>query len=200
MTGPRFTSWHWAAAALLAGELLVAGLVFLPQPSAAYRAQFLDRVDCWHGGTGGSYRLGETVRPRFETPQAGPEGIFACGWMTLEDGAWSLGHGAHLFFRLPADRAAAPLQLRLRARALVAPRQPEQRVELFANGTPLPSLRLDNGTVEDIDIDIPAAITAAGTLDIRLSFPDAASPRGLGIGSHRGALALYLEAVTLSPK
>lgn len=200
MTATRFTPWHWAAAALLAVELAAAGLALAPAPSAAYRAQFLDKTDCWHSGQGGVYRLGDTVRPRFETPEAGPEGVFACGWMTLEEGAWSLGQAAHLFFRLPADRPAGPLQLRLRARVLVAPRQPEQRIETFANGIPLPALRLDNGTVEVIAIDIPAAIATADTLDIRLHFPDAASPRSLGLGSHRGALALYLEAVTLSTR
>lgn len=198
MSGIRLTRWHWGAAALLLAELAVALLVLMPRPSAAYRAQFIDRADCWHGGEGGDYLLGQPVVPRFDTPEAGPDGIFVCGWLTLDDGAWSLGGGAHLYFRLPPITGA--LRLELEARALVSSSHPVQRVEIDADGQVLPTLRLANREVERLAVDIPAGPALDGALDLRLRFPDAVSPRRIGAGHHRGALALFVRSVTLSQK
>ncbi len=198
MSGFRLTPWHWGAATLLLAELFVALLVLMPRPSAAYRAQFIDRADCWHGQEGGDYRLGRAVAPRFDTPEAGPDGIFVCGWLTLDDGAWSLGGGAHLYFRLPP--LTGPLRLVLDARALVSPSHPVQRIDIEADGLALPGLQLANRSIERITVDIPAGPAADGALDLRLRFPDAVSPRRIGAGNHRGALALFVQSVTLTPK
>ena len=198
MSRIRLTRWHWGAVLLLLAELAVAALVLVPRPSAAYRAQFIDRVDCWHAEQGGSYHLGDTVHPRFDTPEAGPDGIFACGWLTLDDGAWSLGGAAHLYFRLPPE--SGQLRLELVARALVSPSHPVQRIELEADGVALPTLRLTSREFLDLAVDMPAEVVGDGSLDLKLRFPDAVSPRRIGAGSHRGALALFVQSVTLSPQ
>lgn len=195
MRAMRWT--HWIAALLLLAEVAVVMLIFVPRVDAFYRAQFIERTDCLPASRG-IYRLGTTVRPLFDTPDASANGVFACGWRALADGAWSMGRGAHLLFQVP--EGTGELELRLLAGGLVAPDLPLQHVEVAVNGQPLNSFELDQRQATEQVLAIPAELARNQFLDIALRFPDATPPHRLGLGTDRALRAMFLEAVTLMPK
>jgi hypothetical protein len=196
----RLTPLHCLAAAVLAAETVVAALIFFPAATPAYQRQFIAGTDCTHPATGGTYTLGETKRPISRSSDAAPDGIFVCNWWTVPDGAWNMGQGSRLYFRLPPDTGA--LELALTALGVVAPAHPEQRVELEANGVTLPAITLDSTQLRIYRVEIPAEAVAAGggTLDLALRFPDAISPRQLRLSRERARRAIFLAAVMLSRK
>lgn len=189
---------HALAALLVLLQMAIGFRALVPEVSPAYRAQFLERSDCSNPAAIGRYIPGSTVRPVFGSVDAAPEGIFACGWHPAEGGLWSNGGGSRLLFALPQQPTAA--RLAIEAGALVSDTHPAQRIVATTNGIVLGTATLTTAAPTTIAFDIPAQATVDGRLEIALSFPDATSARTIGAGRSRLLRAIFVTAVTLSPR
>lgn len=104
------------------------------------------------------------------------------GWSSSEgDWAWSERSVAQLDFRPIA--AATDVEISVDASPFLAgPKLPAQRVEIFLNETQLGAWKLEKFDASQMKARIPAALWNAKTEDhLTFVFPDACSPRSLGL-------------------
>ena len=114
---------------------------------------------------------------------------FTEGFWNLPDGSarWSVKRHAVIRFSLTSRDA---VQIQLNASAFLVPGQVQrQRVELTLNGKSLPSLTIEDPTPRTYQINTDNAPLLAENV-LELEFPDAASPKQLGIGDDDRLLAL----------
>jgi hypothetical protein len=146
----------------------------------------------------GLYSLGERVA--FAKGGEGPRGgRYAIeGWSAPEDwGMWSTGPKAQLLLPL-AEAPRHDVILTLYGQAFVNRRHEQQQVDVMVNGVAQQSLLYNRRRKNDIrSIRIPAAAVQGGQVLVELRFPDAASPRELGLSDDDRKLGLGLIALRL---
>lgn len=121
------------------------------------------------------------------------------GWgPQLKGHSWSKAKKAALVIQVPEQHRDTDLALTLWYNAFInAEKLPRQRIEISVNGAVVDAWVENTGGLTNRRISIPASANATGKLDIVFSFPDAASPASLGIGSDRKALGIALRSVQL---
>ena len=196
-----------AVLVVLHGIVLAAALN--PDVPPDVRAYYIERsTDCWEQTVAGAH-LDETVELTLQpatfrhdmmtrlglTPQ---RALLVCGWIGPEPmGAWSSGPESRLRFRL----AGSPRDLRLvlQIRPFLSPEHSSQRAVFYANGEPLATLTLAETSPVLQTVGIPAEIAfrQAGVLEVAIGFPDARSPRELGVNRDPRRLAVRLLSARL---
>src|SRR5690606_532598 len=174
-------------------------LVATPDVGADYRAFFIERSsDCFPHPVYGTLELGRRVSFREADATGAAAGLKVCGWIeATPNGTYSTGPEARLLFRV--DGEPAPLRLELDMLPFVTSSHGQQRVRIAANGAPLAVLELDAQSSLRQTVVIPAGIQGAdGRIELSLTFPDARSPKELGINADRRRLAVRLISLELS--
>lgn len=119
------------------------------------------------------------------------------GWSYSEHwGTWSSGSSATMFFPIPPRQVDS---IFIGANAFVPSAIENQRLTVTVNGIPTADLVLKEPAVV-LDIKIPEAVKQElenETLEVRFNFPDAASPKDIGLSDDPRELALGLIAVTI---
>lgn len=200
MAMPRKLIPAAALAALVGFEAAVLVMIATPNVSEAYRAYFIERsTDCWPRDVSGEIELGRRVWFVKADARAGAGNLAVCGWMPAAgSGTWSIGPQSRL--RFAVGGATGPLRLQLDLFAYVSDNHPRQRVVVSADGQPLRELVLDRFSERMHEVQIPAeAIGADGQVELVLDFPDARSPRELGLGDDDRRLAVRLISLLLLP-
>ena len=115
------------------------------------------------------------------------------GWAFPENwGVWSTDLNAGLI--LPIVPKANNLILNLRA--LVSPKNPAQKIEIWINGQLARSLALQQGDNNQVDLPIPKEWLDLGYLAITFVFKNPARPQDIGLGDDERLLAIGLVSAT----
>lgn len=184
--------------ALATFDLGVIALAFNPNVSDRYRAFFIERTtDCWPADVSGEIVPGQRVSFLKADAKGPARTLRRCGWLDAEGtGTWSIGPESRLLLMLPRPDEATIVELDLLP--FTAEAHPLQRVEVTANGRSVSSLRLDAKSAAKHEIELPAGTAEPdGRLELALHFPDAISPRDIGLSTDRRNLAVRLIFVTL---
>ena len=119
------------------------------------------------------------------------------GWFVSEDwGTWSSGSSANILFPIPPRQVNS---IFIEANAFVPSAIENQRLTVTINGIPTADLVLTE-PVATLDIKIPEAVKRElenETLEVRFNFPDAVSPKNIGLNNDPRELVLGLIAVTI---
>jgi hypothetical protein len=191
-------AWKWALAGVVAlGEMAVLALALAPEVSADYRAYYLDRsTACWPRPTTGDYVLGQQLSFRDDSAA----GNTVCGWLEPFDaGTYSTGDRARLRFDFAVPDGG--LMLGLVARGYVGPARLQQRVVVSANGQALGEIIFDSPDAAYHALAIPAEVAAldAEGVTLQFDFPDAISPRDMGVNEDTRKLGILLETLSVLP-
>jgi hypothetical protein len=121
------------------------------------------------------------------------------GWSNPEpNSTWSQADTARLIVPV-GDGVISDVTFTVRS--LVSPKHPKQRVGIKINGVRAQSLSFDTNARHDIIIPIPKAVSKQLSkrkyLDIEFSFPDAISPRELGVSDDSRKLGLQLSSLEI---
>lgn len=112
------------------------------------------------------------------------------GWQEAEDwGIWSAGVISTLKFPLAEIQ---PKSMQLHIRALVNPKLPSQRLEIWVNGKLIKTVNTNKPFDNKINVDIP---TATKKIELQLKVPNAAKPIDLGINQDDRQIAIGLESI-----
>jgi hypothetical protein len=186
------------ATALAATELGILAIALTPDVDTLYRARYIDGTSqCWPLPVSGDYQLGSVLDAGKANPSPDLSNVLVCGWLDPEtEGVWAFGSEARL--RFVVDDVAAPLDLRLRLKPFAPNGRPAQSVPVWLNGELLTTLRLDSDEPQTEHIPIsPERLPADGRLDVILTFPDARSPRSLGLGTDDRLVGAVLSQIQL---
>lgn len=200
MASPRTLVPALILAALVAFEAAVLAMIATPNVSEQYRAYFIDRTtDCWPREASGKIVLGKRLWFLKADARRGAEDVKVCGWLGAAGaGTWSVGPQSRL--RFDVGKGAGPLRLELDLVAYVKESHPLQRVALSANGEKLAEFTLHAQSERLHSVVIPAgAIGEDGRIELVLDYPDAQSPRDLGVSRDTRRLAIRLISLKLSP-
>ena len=119
------------------------------------------------------------------------------GWSHSEHwGTWSSGSSATMFFPIPPRQVDS---IFIEANAFVPSAVENQRLTVTINEIPTADLVLKEPAAV-LDIKIPEAVKQElenETLEVRFNFPDAVSPKDIGLSDDPRELALGLIAVTI---
>ena len=182
-----------AIGALVAFELVVLGMIAMPNVEAQYRAVYIERKsECWPREVSGAIEAGRHVS-FLEADAEGPSRhLLRCGWLRPEGtGTWSIGPEARLLLQVAADRPVI-IDLDLQ------PFSERQRVAVTVNGEPLTEWVLTKGSPRSQTLGVPPV--ADGRLELAFHFPDAVAPRDLGLANDRRKLAIRLLSLRLRPQ
>jgi hypothetical protein len=145
---------------------------------------------------GTSYiRRGQKIS--FANDWANREKFITKGWSMRESwgGIWSDGSSAELVLPMPTDR---PSTVTLNTKAFVSPNHPKQQVNVDVNGTKVQQFSLSNSEENSLSIEIPKELRSLPFITIRFQFPDAKSPKGLGIGADERKLGIGIKSAVFS--
>jgi hypothetical protein len=183
-------------AALSAFYLHVLYLAATPQVSNVYKAYYMERkLRTWNHGNGPTYTLGQVMDFSEELPWLSKR-----GWSRHEkDGTWSDGKSAEIFLCIAAG--AKPAALTIAGFPFTAPRAQinSQLVKVYINGIYAGSHVFSSD--EEVSFNMPQQFegsqAADGLTRIRFEFPNAASPKDLGVSSDSRDLGLYFRKLVL---
>jgi len=147
--------------------------------------------------TGRRYRPGTPID--FTTAGRGRR-FLGTGWSHAEPaGTWTDARKAEMVFEL-IEVPDEDMVLTLTAHPFVVEDRPEmQAVRVAANDRTVAALRMEHAELDDYRIPIPRAALNDERLRIRLTVPDAASPRALGISGDGRLLGIKLRAAVFPP-
>lgn len=192
---------YLAAGVLFAVEAVMAAFAMSPDVDPVYRSVYIDRqTACYPVEVTGEYRLGTRLSFGFEQG-ALRRTVVRCGLRDPDrawDGSWSDGERTLLEF------AVEPPLTGLRLDAVIWPFLDggiaSQRVVVSANAVRIAELVLDSNSAPYQTILVPGPIARAneGRVEISFEYPDARSPRELGIGNDDYAYAVFIRSVRLS--
>lgn len=120
------------------------------------------------------------------------------GWNKPEGNyAWSEGKSAKLALPIPADAGALTIKMTLRG-LIQPPALSSQPVELYASNRKVADWQVADSGV--FTAEIPAELTksAAGTLNLELRIPKAASPHSLGMNTDGRILGVCAYSIEVS--
>jgi hypothetical protein len=133
----------------------------------------------------------------FFTKEAGIDKRFLLdGWSSFIEnwGVWSDGEQSQLI--LPLPRKGIPKTLTLKLRAHVNANHPEQMIQLLINGSMGPQKVLHSFDDNTIVITIPPIASRQGYISLKMTYPNAKSPRQINNGSDIRVLAIGLKSAT----
>lgn len=96
---------------------------------------------------------------------------------------------------MPPDR---PSTVTLNTKAFVTPNHPKQLITVDINGTKTQQFTLSNPEENSLVIEIPMELRGLPFITIRFQFPDAASPKSLGIGADERKLGIGIKSAVFS--
>lgn len=133
----------------------------------------------------------------FANDWANREKFITKGWSIRESwgGIWSDGSSAEVTLPMPPDRPSA---ITLNTKAFVNPNHPKQLVTVEINGTKAQLFTLSNPEENSLAIEIPKELRDLPFITIRFQFPDAASPKSLGIGADERRLGIGIKTAVFS--
>lgn len=133
----------------------------------------------------------------FAKDWANREKFITKGWSIRESwgGIWSDGTSAELVLPMPTDQ---PSIITLNARAFVSSGLPKQHVIVDINGTGVQQFTLSNPEENSLVINIPKELRSLPFITLRFQFPDAVSPKSLGIGIDERRLAIGIKSAAFS--
>ena len=116
------------------------------------------------------------------------------GWSVPENwGAWSDKKIALIILPLPAK---TPKILQIQAQAFINEKHPTQEIEIWINGKFQKREFLTKRQANVIDIAISKEMMSQTALKVEFKFPDAISPKDMGVGYDARALAMGIESLT----
>jgi hypothetical protein len=149
-----------------------------PVVSDNYRLYYIERrLRDWNKGAGLSYDLGTTI----EFSRAVPF-LSRRGWSSPEAwGTWSEGSSSELF--LAISGCARPRLLELKGHAFLAPANGvvRQVVNLYVNNRFAGSSAVTSAGEQNLEFPIDPSVGSGCLLSLRFEYPDAVSPRKLGL-------------------
>lgn len=121
------------------------------------------------------------------------------GWSSPEDwGIWSDGPQAKIALPLPEKHATS---ISFEAQWLLGPTHPKQHVEVLIGGDLAAKITLTADSPNVFEVRIPDAAfepgLSNGLLTLEFHFPDAASPKDLGLSDDTRKMALGLISITV---
>lgn len=116
------------------------------------------------------------------------------GWSNvIEDwGVWSEGSESQLILPIPKQGKAQGVTLELRA--LVSPSHPKQNVKIYINGNWYADIQLTSFDDNIVNLDLPKIALKQGYVAIKMTYPNAISPKQIGSGSDSRLLAIGIKA------
>lgn len=144
-------------------------------------------------GQSSTIELGRTID--FGKPWMARHQFIGPGWFSEAEswgGIWSASTQAQLVLPMPTN---APKNISFIANALVMPKHPNQRVEIFFDGKLQKTVTLTQTNDNQFTVAIPQALQNAKTIKIDLRFLDAISPQSLGMNGDNRTLALGLKQI-----
>lgn len=109
------------------------------------------------------------------------------------DGSWSVGDSASFKFALQADANRKTWKVRIGLVTALANERHRQRVTLSVNGSPPVAFLIKGAASRSIALVVPAAADGHGELTMR--FPDAISPKDLGVNGDTRKLAIQVKSI-----
>jgi len=181
-----------AIGTLVAFEVGVLGMIAMPNVEPQYRAVYIERTsDCWPHKASGAVEAGRRVSFLKADAEGASKHLLRCGWLSSEGtGTWSIGPESRLLLQVKPGRAAV-------VDIDVLPFGESQRVAVTANGELVAEWVLAQGGPRQRTLEVPAV--SDGRVELAFHFPDAASPRDLGLSNDRRKLAVRLLFLTLRP-
>jgi hypothetical protein len=142
-------------------------------------------------GTSSNINLGEKIN--FAIDWQDRSEFIRNGWAEREawGGIWSISKNAQLRLPLPVKPAK---NLKLNVRAFVNEKKEAQKIFILVNGVPEKSIELTHFDNNEIDIPISTALSKLPFITIDFQFPDATSPKKLGIGEDDRILGIGLKS------
>ena len=142
-------------------------------------------------GTSSNINLGEKIN--FAIDWQDRSEFIRNGWAEREawGGIWSNSKNAQLRLPLPIKPAK---NLKLNVRAFVNEKKETQKIFILVNGVPEKSIELTHFDNNEIDIPISTALSKLPFITIDFQFPDATSPKKLGIGEDDRILGIGLKS------
>lgn len=194
---------HVVAAALVALQACLGAWAALPDAGIdeTYRAVFIDRSrTCYPIDVSGAYRLGHYLDLSQRGDKASRTNIVRCGFRdAAPNGSWSDGEVTRLRFAI--EPPSGDLALDLVMWPFIAEGVDVQRVEIMANDHSVETLVLDGRTMPFHRIVIPRDLAQPidGRLELALHYPDAISPRQLGLSNDQYEHAVFIYSLQLTP-
>lgn len=178
-----FSVFHRHFILLSAALLAVAVAVALYFPMHSQKAAF----------SASDYLWGQDV----DFSAAGDERYLKSGWAAAaeSDSRWALGQRAEVEFRVP--RRTTDVVLEAEVAPLVGGSLKVQTIKVSVNGTPLTSLRVARR--QRLKVRVPYALFSGRDLmTIGFEFPEAVSPKSLGLGTDDRTLGFRFYSLVLS--
>ena len=122
------------------------------------------------------------------------------GWSSCQSNyCWTMGNIAEL--TLPVEMGNTDLEFQVRFKPFIDEiKSPQQRIGVSVNGTQLTEWLVSNHEPQNQSLIIPAELAQGEALQIRFHFPDAVSPKELGLSIDTRPLGIamqYLRVDTL---
>jgi hypothetical protein len=127
----------------------------------------------------------------------------ATGWSVPETwgGTWSDGSVATLTLR-SFDETMSDIAIAATAHAFLTPQNPEQKIDIFANGTQIGHWEFGSGdAVVQRKLMVPANLFTDRSIHLEFRFRNAVSPKAGGIpgSGDKRVLAIGMHEMRLSP-
>ena len=169
------------------------GVLTLIQTPEQLHQQLLSLGYLGELGQSSTIGLGQTIN--FGKPWMARHQFIGPGWFSeIESwgGIWSVKNQAQLALPMPTN---PPRSITFIANALVTPKHPQQRVEIFLDGELQKTVTITQANDNQFTVSIPQALQQAKTITIDLRFLDAISPQSLGMNADARTLALGLKQI-----
>lgn len=111
------------------------------------------------------------------------------------DGNWSVGNAASFKFKLPEDAQRKTWKIRIDLVTALVNQQHAQRVILSVNGGAPTEFLVKGSASRSIAVVAPA--TTDGQGEINMKFPDAISPKELGVNGDTRKLAIQIKSIKI---
>lgn len=126
------------------------------------------------------------------------DAFMGVGWSRCHSNyCWTVGNDVSV--NLPVDEITADLELHIRFKPFVDEiKLPQQRIIVSVNGTQLTEWIVFRYASQEASVRIPAHIAQDETLQITFHFPDAASPKVLGVGADGRILGMAAQTLRIN--
>ncbi len=123
------------------------------------------------------------------------DSFMGAGWSACQaDYCWTIGNQTELV--LPIDKVTTDLELQIYFKPFVnESKAHQQRIGVSVNGTQLTEWLVSSFTFQDASVRIPVELAQREELQISFHFPDAASPKTLGLGADARILGMAVRSL-----
>jgi hypothetical protein len=115
------------------------------------------------------------------------------GWGYGEEwGTWAVAHQAKLIFNFSSFK---PRKMVIDARAFLASKHTQQKVEIWGNGSLLGKAILQKSEGNQIEVTLPDQVMGSPLLNLEFRSINAVSPKDMGLGTDERLLGIGLQSI-----